>query len=125
MNIENHLCIYFFTTTGNAASSDSDSKGSIEADRDHQKKKRNSFRRKKNRDHPAQADDASPHHKPHLESRIYDMPGTFSPDEDEVCSYFICASRFVCAFLYDTKKHKCSQIYFQLYTYMEVSWPSG
>ncbi|XP_033638413.1 rho GTPase-activating protein 5-like isoform X3 [Asterias rubens] len=69
---------------GNAASSDSDSKGSIEADRDHQKKKRNSFRRKKNRDHPAQADDASPHHKPHLESRIYDMPGTFSPDEDEV-----------------------------------------
>lgn len=68
------------------ASSDSDSKGSVEADRDHQKKKRNSFRRKKNRsDHQTQgADDSSPHHKPHLGERIYDMPGTFSPDEDEV-----------------------------------------
>ncbi len=79
------LIYTFGQITGNA-SSDSDSKGSVDADRDHQKKKRNSFRRKKNRsDHPSQgADDASPHHKPNLGERIYDMPGTFSPDEDEV-----------------------------------------
>ena len=75
------------------ASSDSDSKGSMDADRERPKKKTGSFRRRKHKDHGAQGlqeEAATP--LVSNEDRLYDTVGVMSPEDDGVRQYLKCSN---------------------------------